>query len=122
MMDGCQRTAHPSTGRVAGGKSSAPERDQLLGMLQAAVQVQSQLLQADRSLFPKLAVKSGKDLEEVKGEHEDEKPGDDGNGVVMRTVFEMIVLGQFVEDVVLNGPPVVANAPDDLRGISVQLR
>ena len=73
-------------------------------------------------MFPKLAVKSGKDLEEVKGEHEDEEPGDDGNGVVMRTVFEMIVLGQFVEDVVLNRPPVVTNAPDDLRGINVQFR
>ena len=111
-----------STGRVAGGNSSAPERGQLLGMLRAVVQAQCQFLQADRSSFAKLAVKSGENLEEVEGEHEDEEPGDDGNGVVMKTVFEMIVLGQFVEDVVLNGPPVVANAPDDLRGISVQLR
>src|SRR5436190_23293173 len=33
-----QRTEHPPTGRVAGQKSTAPQRHQFFGMLQAAVQ------------------------------------------------------------------------------------
>ena len=40
--------------------------------------------------------------------------------MVMRTVFQVVVLGQFVEDVVFNCPALVTDSPDDLCGIRVE--
>lgn len=74
---------------MAGEKSSAPERHQFFGVLQAAVQAEGQFLQSDLSALPELAVEPDKDLEEVEAQHQNEQPGDDGYWVVMRTVFEV---------------------------------
>ena len=78
---------------MAGGESAAPKRYQLIGVLEAAVQAQGELLQADLSSLAELAVDPGEDLEEVEAQHEDEELGDDGDRMVMRAVFEVVMLG-----------------------------
>jgi len=98
-------------------RSSAPERSRFLGMLQAAIQPESQVLQGDLPLSPELAVEPREDLEEVEAQHENQEPGDDRHRVVMGTVFQATKLGQFVERMVLDSPPLVADAPDGPRGI-----
>ena len=48
----------PATGRVAGEKSSAPQRHQFFRMLQAPVQADGQFLQADFAALPEFAVET----------------------------------------------------------------
>jgi hypothetical protein len=88
-------------------------------MLQAAVQTFGQFLQSHLSALPQFAVQADKDLEEIEGQDENQQPGDDGDRVVMRAMFQVVVLSEFVESMVFDRPAVMANLPEGPLGIGV---
>lgn len=110
--------------RLRGGcekeSSSAPEWRQLVGMLQGPVEAAGDVLKGGLRIPQELAVEAGEHLKEVEGQDEDQKPGHDGHGMVMGAVIQVVMLGQFVEGMVLDPPALVAHAPDGLRGIGVE--
>ena len=61
--------SHPPTGRVADRWLSAPQRHQFVGMLQAAVETQRQVLEADPAAVPEPTVESDENPEEIEGQH-----------------------------------------------------
>lgn len=70
-------------------------------MLQATVQALGQFPQRHLSALPKFAVQAAKDPEEIEDQDEHQQPGhDDGGGVVMRAMFQVVVLGEFAEGMI----------------------
>lgn len=102
--------------------STAPQRRQVFGMLQVAIQLLGQVQQTDFSALPELAVEAHEHLEAIEAERQYEQPRQDRYRVVMGTVFEVVEPGQFVEHVVLDRPAAVPDSPDNLWGIALQLR
>lgn len=87
---------------------------------QRPIQLPGQFSQCDGSAPGQLVVQTPKPLEEIEGQYQNQQPGHDGNRMVVRTVFQVIVLGHFVEDAVLDAPARMADAPDALGRYSVQ--
>lgn len=101
-------------------RSSAPEWHQLVGMLQGPVEAAGNVLKGGLRVPQELAVEAGEHLEEVEVQDEDQKAGHDGHGMVMGAVIQVVMLGQFIEGMVLDPPALVAHAPDGLRGLGVE--
>jgi len=77
-------------------------------------------LQRSAALAPELAMHLHKPSEEHEGQDKDQQPSDNGYRMMMRTMFQVIELRQFIEGVIFHSSTVMANAPNRFLGVAVQ--